>query len=53
MKTFRVYVSNLSRSTEKSDLLKLFKKYGTIVDIKFRSDFALLVSFVLHYTYLF
>ncbi len=49
MKTFRVYVSNMSRNTEKSDLLKLFKRFGNIVDIKFHSDVARLVSLVSFY----
>ena len=49
MKTFRVYVYNLSRKAEKSDLLRLFKKFGTIVDMRLRSDYALLVSIFLSY----
>lgn len=40
----RIYVGHLSNSVKKSDLYYLFHKYGDIVEIMMKDDFAFIVT---------
>lgn len=39
----RIYVGHLSNSVKKSDLYYLFHKYGDVVEIMMKDDFAFIV----------